>query len=167
MLIELEPIGEIRWYAYQKLTNDMNISSHVHRLYMFFFKVSQNYIPICAYCYQKSCMVQSFSKICDVLSASQLWTCISLALQVPCKWTVRLFYLGYKLWSVDHRCIFQSQFFKTWHTVKINAISWTCIDQSYPDTRNELSASGNKLQNKGTVSSMPYGEWWCRPPKKS
>ena len=37
MLIELELIGEIRWYAYQKLTNDMNISSHIHRLYMFFF----------------------------------------------------------------------------------------------------------------------------------
>ena len=37
MLIKLEPIGEIRWYAYQKLTNDINISSYVHRLYMFFF----------------------------------------------------------------------------------------------------------------------------------
>ena len=70
VLIELKPIGEIEWYAYQKLTNDLNISSYAHRLYMFFFKVSQDYIPICAYCYQKSCMVQSFSRICDVLSAN-------------------------------------------------------------------------------------------------
>ena len=72
VLIELESIGEIRWYAYQKLTNDMNISSHVQWSidYICFFKESQDYIPICAYGYQKSSMVQNFGKICDVLSAS-------------------------------------------------------------------------------------------------
>ena len=38
VLIELKPIGEIEWYAYQKLTNDLNISSYAHRLYMFFLR---------------------------------------------------------------------------------------------------------------------------------
>ena len=47
MLIKLEPIGEIRWYAYQKLTNDMNISSHVHRLYMFFQGKPRLYTDMC------------------------------------------------------------------------------------------------------------------------